>query len=315
MTPLPSWLSTGEPSPLPVAKRRWRRADYLTKTLADIQRIMAEDMLQTGVAARPGLLQPLEPRVKVAGTVLLLLAVALTVGIPALAAVHALLILVALASGIGLRAYLIRVWLPALIFAGLVVLPAIFSWVTPGDPLLFVYRGAEWRVGPLTLPADLAVTRQGFTAAAMVLLRSAASLGLVMLLVKTTRWPALTKAFQSLGVPAIFVMVLELTYRYLFLFLLLLADFLLGRRSRLIGGESARARLEWIGGTLAGFLRLAGEYSREIAAAMTARGFGGAGQTAPAVRPGPGEAAYLAAVIAICFILLGGINIGKHAGL
>ncbi len=309
MTHLPSWLSTGEPSPLPSAKRRWRRADYLAKTLADIQKIMAEDMLQTGVAARPGLLQPIEPRVKVVGLVMLLLAVALTASIPALAALHGLLILTALASGIGPKTYLLRVWLPALLFAGLVVLPAIFSWVTPGDPLIFVYRG-EWRLGPLALPADLAVTRQGLTAAVMVLLRSAASLGLVMLLVKTTRWPALTKAFQSLGVPAVFVLVLELTYRYLFLFLLLLADFLLGRRSRLVGGESPLDRLEWIGGTLAGFLRLAGEYSREIAAAMTARGFGGAAQPAPAVRPGPGEAVYLVAVIAICFILLGGINLG-----
>ncbi|HWQ61736.1 MAG TPA: hypothetical protein VN521_05455 [Negativicutes bacterium] len=57
MTELPTWLATGETCPLPAAKRRWRRADYLTKTLADIQKIMAEDMLQTGVAARPGLLQ------------------------------------------------------------------------------------------------------------------------------------------------------------------------------------------------------------------------------------------------------------------
>ncbi|MDT8902992.1 cobalt ECF transporter T component CbiQ [Anaeroselena agilis] len=312
MTSLPIWLTSGEPGPLPVAKRRWRRADYLTKTLAGIQEIMAEDMLQTGTAARRGLLQPVEPRVKIAGTVLLLLAAAITTSIPALAAVHGLLFLAALASGIGARDYLLRVWLPAGVFAGLVVLPAILSWVTPGDPLLYIYRGVEWRAGPLSLPADLAVTRQGLSAAAMVLLRSAASLGLVLLLVKTTRWPVLTKAFQSLGVPAVFVMVLELTYRYLFLFLLLLADFLLGRRSRLVGGESAVARLEWIGGTLAGFLRLAGEYSREIAAAMTARGYGGAGQKAPPVRPGPGEAVYLVTVITICFILLGGFHLGKY---
>jgi cobalt/nickel transport system permease protein len=305
MTPLPDWLATAETGPLLAARRRWRRADYLAKTLNDIQTIMAEDMLQTGVAARPGLLQPLEPRSKVLGTALLLLAVAATASLPALAAIHALLLAAALASGVGPRPYLLRTWLPALIFAGLVVLPAAFSWVTPGDPVLFVYRGP----GPAGLPADLAVTRQGLTAAAMVLLRSAASLGLVVLLVKTTRWPVLTKAIQALGVPAVFVMVLELTYRYLFLFLLLLADFLLGRRSRLVGGESARAKLEWIGGTLAGFLRLAGEYSREIAAAMTARGFGGPARSAPSARPGLGDAVYLAVVIAICLALVGGIHL------
>ncbi|HWQ61735.1 MAG TPA: CbiQ family ECF transporter T component, partial [Negativicutes bacterium] len=149
-----------------------------------------------------------------AAAVLLLLAVALTVSLSALAVFHGLLLLAALVSGIGPRPYLLRTWLPALIFAGLAVLPAIFSWVTPGTPLIVLYSGAEWRVGPLTLPAELAVTRQGLTSAAMVLLRAAASLGLVVLLVKTTRWPALTKALQSLGMPTVFVMVLELAYRY-----------------------------------------------------------------------------------------------------
>ncbi len=306
MTELPTWLASGETGPLPAAKHRWRRADYLTKTLADIQKIMAEDVLQTGIAARAGFLQACEPRVKVAGTALLLLAVALTASLSALAAVHGLLFLAALAAGIGPRPYLVRTWLPALIFAGLPVLPAVFSWVTPGEPLYIVHSGAVWQAGPLTLPAELAVTRQGLTAAAMVLLRAAASLGLVVLLVKTTRWPVLTKALQSLGIPAVFVMVLELAYRYLFLFLLLLADYLLGRRSRLVGGEKPLMKLAWIGGTLAGFLRLAGEYSQEIAAAMQARGFGGGSQAPLAQRPGWREAWFIAVITVICIGLVGG---------
>jgi len=315
MTAPPTWLATGEPGPLPEAKRRWRRADYLTKTLASIQKIMAEDMLQTGIAARSGFLQAHEPRVKVVVTVLLLLAVAATASLSVLAAFHGLLLLAALASGIGLRPYLVRTWLPALIFAGLVVLPAIFSWVTPGTPIVIIYDTGGWQAGPLTLPAELTVTRQGLTAAAMVLLRAAASLGLVVLLVKTTCWPALTKALQSLGIPAVFVMVLELAYRYLFLFMLLLTDYLLGRRSRLVGGETPRAGLEWIGGTLGGFLRLAGEYGQEIAAAMQARGFNGEIQALPVRRPGLRDAAVLALAASICFIMLGGARIGHINGI
>ena len=44
MIELPTWLAQGENGPLPAAKTRWGRADYLEKTLADIQKIMAEDM-------------------------------------------------------------------------------------------------------------------------------------------------------------------------------------------------------------------------------------------------------------------------------
>ena len=86
------------------------------------------------------------------------------------------------------------------------------------------------------------------------MLRSAASLGLVVLLVKSTRWALLTKAMGRLGVPNIFIMVLDLTYRYLFLFLLLFTDYLWGRKSRLVGVESNGEQLAWIGSALAGFL-------------------------------------------------------------
>lgn len=314
MTRLPAWLATGGPGPLPAARRRWGRADYLTKTLADIQRILAEDMHHAGTAARPGLLQGVEPRVKAAGLGLLLVATALTASLTALALFHGLLLAAALASGLGVRAYLARAWLPAAVFAGIVVIPAIFSWVTPGEPLIIIYQGAGWRLGPLSLPPDLAVTRQGLTAAATVLFRAAASLGLVALLVKTTRWPVLTKALQGLGIPAVFVTVLDLTYRYLFLFLLLLTDYLLGRRSRLVGREAAGSRLEWVGGTLAGFLRLAGEYSKEIAAAMQARGYSGENRQAVSARPGGRELAFLAVVVIIAISLAGGVHLGRITG-
>ena len=306
----PAWLVTGHTCPLPAPRLRWARADYLTKTLGDIQKIIAEDMHHAGTAARPGLLQPVEPRVKVAGLGLLLVAVALTASLTALALFHGLLFVVALACGIGARAYLARTVVPAAVFAGVAVLPAVFSWVTPGEPLFFVYQG----VGPLALPPDLAVTRQGLTAAVMVFGRAAASLGLVTLLVKTTRWPVITKALQSLGIPAVFVAVLDLTYRYLFLFLLLLTDYLLGRRSRLVGREAPVSRLEWVGGTLAGFLRMAGEYSKEIAAAMQARGYNGESRMTIAGRPGGREAVFLAAVLVIAVSLVGGIHFGRIFG-
>lgn len=307
MMELPTWLGQSGTSPLPIARKRWGRADYLEKTLTDIQRIMAEDMYQAGIAAGGGLLQAVEPRVKVVGLFLLLVAVAVTRSLSILAAVHLLVFLAALLSGIGGRDYLLRTWLPAAVFAGLVVLPATLSWVTPGEPLLIIYQGVARQIGPFVLPADLTITLQGIKAAAMVTLRAATSLGLVTILVKTTRWPILTKALQSLGLPGLFVMVLDLTYRYLFLFLLLVADYLLGRRSRLVGLETAGAKLSWIGGTLAGFLRMAGEYSREIAAAMQARGYDGENRLALEARIGFGDAGFLIIVLLIVFGLWGGI--------
>jgi cobalt/nickel transport system permease protein len=89
------------------------------------------------------------------------------------------------------------------------------------------------------------------------------------------RWTDITKALASLGLPAVLVAVLDMTYRYLYLFLLLFFEYILGRKSRLIGQEAHADKLSWIGGTIADFLRLTQEYSRDIHQAMLCRGFTG----------------------------------------
>lgn len=311
---LPQWLERTDNTALPAGSFRRGRADYLERTLNDIQKAMAADIDQTTTAARPGFLQGLNPQVKLAGIGLVLAAVALTGSLPALVAVHGLLFATAVLSDIGWKGYLTRVWLPASLFAGVAVLPGVFSWITPGQPLWLIYQGADWHLGPIALPAELAVTRQGLTAAGFVLLRSAASLGLVVLLVKTTRWPVLTKALGRLGLPGLFVMVLDLTYRYLFLFLLLLSDYLWGRRSRLVGAVGTGAKLAWIGGAIAGFLRMAGEYCKEISAAMQARGYDGGVYHVSASRVGPADVSFLAAAALVVALMLGGVQLVRIFG-
>lgn len=312
---LPVWLGQTDCTPLPVKKFRQGRADYLEKTLTDIQRVMAEDLYQTAAAARTGFLQNLNPQIKLVGIGLVLSAVALTGSLSALIVIHGLLLFTVLVSKIGIKAYLIRAWLPAALFSGVAVLPGIFSWITPGQPLLIIYQGAGWHLGSMVLPTELTVTRQGLTAAGQVLLRSAASLGLVVLLVKTTRWPVLTKALGRLGLPGLFVMVLDLAYRYLFLFLLLFSDYLWGRRSRLVGVERTGAKLAWIGGALAGFLRLAGEYSKEITAAMQARGYDGGNHHALAAGVRAADISFLAAAVLIVVFMLGGAQLVRIFGI
>ena len=125
---LPAWLATTEYRPLiRPSTRWWRRTDYLEKTLADIQQVMAEDMFQAGIATGDGWLQCIEPRVKALGVGMLLLAVALAPTLTILAIVHMLLLFTARLSGIGWTAYLKRVWLPALVFAGIAMLPGVIN--------------------------------------------------------------------------------------------------------------------------------------------------------------------------------------------
>jgi len=312
---LPAWLGSTEHRPLIAPPTRWwRRTDYLAKTLTDIQQVMAEDMFQGKIATGEGWLQRVEPRVKVLGGSMLLLTVAVAPSLPSLIMVHMVLLITARLSDIGWVAYLKRVWLPALVFAGLVVLPGIINWVTPGEAVVIIYKNMAWHVGSFGLPTELSITRQGMVAAGFVLLRASASLGLVVLLVKTTRWPVLTKALGSIGLPVVFVMVLDLTYRYLFLFLLLLSEYLLGRKSRLVGKEKASGGVVWIASALAGFFRMLWQYSQEINVAMVARGFTGDNHQTLSARPAVRDAWFLLLIIMICIGVWGGTRFAEQIG-
>lgn len=304
---LPVWLAVTEERPLPTpAKGWWRRTDYLEKTLADIQQVMAEDMFQARIAGAAGWLQGIEPRVKVVGVFLLLLAVGMASSLVKLLIIQVLLLATAWLSNISWTAYLKRVWLPALLFTGIAMLPGIINWITPGETVLVVYQGLSWHIGTFSLPGELTITKQGLAAACFVLLRATASLGLVVLLVKTTHWSQLTKALNSMGLPVVFVLVLDLTYRYLFLFLLLLSEYLLGRRSRLVAVEKPSSRLVWIGSALAGFFRMLWQYSHEINIAMIARGFTGENYHSVANRPVIRDFYFLIIAVIVAISVWGG---------
>jgi cobalt/nickel transport system permease protein len=313
---IPAWLATtAEFTQLPTAAVRYHRPDYLEKTLGDIQRAMAEDMYQATMDAQKGFLQQLNPVAKLAGVAFFILSVLLAKSIPFLVVAHGLIVLLALVSGIKLKAFLLRTWLPVALFSGIVLVPGMFSFVTPGESLVTIYHGASVHLGGLALPSEMSITRQGVAAAAYVMLRSAASLGLVVLLVKTTRWAILTKAMGRLGIPCVVVMVLDLTYRYLFLFLLLLTDFLLGKRSRLVGVERSKAKLVWIGSVMAGFLGLCGEYSKGVTAAMLARGYSGENLQSIDSRFGLVDACFLVGAVLSLAIVVGGEWIGYIPGI
>lgn len=308
-TNIPVWLRQNDIIALPDAVSPKRKADYLHKTLADIQHVLAEDMYAASVARKQGVLQRLDPCVKVLGLLVLIVCAALSRDLPALVMLNVFLAVLAFISGIRPGAYFYRVWLPTLMFVGITMLPALFSWITPGEPVLVLWRGLQVSVGRFALPENLSITRQGSLAAAFVICRAAASLGLVTLLVKTTPWTLITKAIHKLGVPELLVMVLDVTYRYLFLFLFLLSDYLLGRRSRLVGVESSRGKLYWVGGTIAGFFRISMEYSREVAYALQCRGYrpGAIGKTAICLTWQ--EALFLAIIALLGLGMLGGIGI------
>ncbi|MBI2864252.1 MAG: cobalt ECF transporter T component CbiQ [Chloroflexi bacterium] len=267
----------GEWALAPVKKAgRGTGSRFVEGTLAGIARTIQDAVFYEELAQRPGLLQNLDPRVRLVGLLALILAVSLAQHIPTLIVFYLVALALALLSRIPAGFFVKRVWLFMPFFTGVVALPVIFNFVTPGRPVVrLLDLGSPWSFAFLSLPREIALTEQGLKTALTLILRVGDSVSLAVLLVTTSRWAHLLKALRVFRVPQVFVLILAMTYRYVFVLLQITSAMLLARKSRTMGhlrGADHRRGLGASGGTL-----LAKSYhlSDEIYSAMLSRGFAG----------------------------------------
>jgi cobalt/nickel transport system permease protein len=241
--------------------KRAARRGFVERTIDLLLTAMERAQAAERSAAGGGLLQRLDPRVKVVGLLGLVAAVVLARNAATIGSLFAVGLVLAVASRVRLSTLAAGVWIQAFVFTGAIALPALV--LTPGDPVLSA---------PL-LPWP--VTVQGLKAAGYLLLRveSAATLG--YLLIVTTPWTHVLKALRVLRVPLVVVVVLGMTYRYILLMLETAHDMFEAHRARAVtpprGAEGARQAV----GSAAVLLSKTMGLSDEVYLAMQARGFRG----------------------------------------
>ena len=213
------------------------------------------------IARQDGLLQRLDPRVKLVGLTGLLVAATLSRRLSVIVAIFAVGLLLAALSNVPLKTLLKRGWIGALLFSGFIAAPAVF--ITPGD---IVYR----------LPLlGFPITWAGLKSAALLIARAETAVTLSLLLALCTAWAHALKALRAVGAPAPLVVILGMTYRYIFLLLGAAREMVEARQSRSVGAmepsDERRYAIAAIGVLLGKSLRL----SNEVHLAMLARGFRG----------------------------------------
>lgn len=295
----PDWLMRPELGLCPcgcIGKRR--KGSFLDKTLGGAASVMRQAMFADDVAARDGLLQRVDARVKVVTIVGLLVVAAFVRHVPTLLALYAAALGLAAASRISLSFFIKRVWLFVPIFTGIVVVPAAFSFITPGD---IVVPLGTWFGTPVGF------TAQGLTAAALIVTRVAVSISLVVLLTLTTPWTRLLGALRSLFVPRMFVMVLGMAYRYVFHLLTSVTDMYTARKARIVAASTdtagGRRFVAATGGALFG---KAHALSEEVHLAMVSRGYVGDVRTLEATRLTAADVLWFLATVAAAGVILGG---------
>jgi cobalt/nickel transport system permease protein len=250
---------TVDSPPKPAAHAR-RHHSFIERTLSDVSHAFEQSLFAEEIARRPGLLQSLDPRVKVLSLLALLIAVGLSRNLLVIAGLYLVALILARLSYVPMGFFVKRVWLFMPFFTGIIALPAFF--ITPGPPLV-------------QLPFGLVITRTGAQAALFLLMRVSTSVSFGILLILTTPWNTVLKALGVLRVPDEFILILGMTYRYIYLLLHTANDMFLSRQSRVIsrlsGSEERRIIAASVGTLLSKSLHL----SSEVYLAMQSRGFRG----------------------------------------
>lgn len=239
---------------------------FLERTLAGFADTLEQSLFAEEIARQDGLLQRVDPRVKLLGALALLIAVSFSRSLPVIVALYLVTLPIAALSRVPLGFYLKRVWVFMPFFTGLVALPALFNVFTPGPALVTLIQ----------LPSfTLAITLPGVVTAAFLILRVGASVSMTVLLILTTRWAVLLRSLRVLRMPQTFVLILGMTYRYIYVLLHTANDMFLARKSRLVGRMSGAEDRRWLTASMGTLLAKSYDLSDQVYLAMQSRGFRG----------------------------------------
>lgn len=296
----PSWLMRSEPahSPCEPAGKR-RKGSFVEKTVGGTSELMRRAIFNEDAARQPGLLQHLDPRTKIVTLFGLLVVAAFITQIPMLLAMYAGTLALAVASRLSISFFVKRVWLFIPIFTLVIVLPAAFSFVTPGRVVVPLWTWNGHAAG---------LTAQGLQSAGLIVCRVTVSISLVVLLTFSTRWMDLLAGLRALRLPSILVLIVGMAYRYLFLLLNSVTDMYLARRARSVGNErkdTAGGR-RFVAASAGALFGKASALSEEVHQAMVARGYSGDPRTLRAFRLRTADGLFALGAAATTVLVIGG---------
>ncbi len=230
----------------------------------ELLKVLGESLHIEKYASRNGLLQIIDPRVKLIGFTGIIILTVLMQNLLQFGILILILTSLTIASRIPLRAFFGR-QLMGVISSIIIIIPLPF--ITPGTAIVTI------PIGPLLIW----ITSEGLYHAGIFVMRIWVCVAALSLLTLSTRFSVLLHAMQRLRIPRLFISLTALTYRYIFLFSDEAYRMGLAREARTVKKERIVRFRTWrtissMIGTL--FIR-AYERGEKVYQTMLARGFTG----------------------------------------
>jgi len=268
---------------------------FLEETAREVLEFTTDAVFSERYAREKGVLQRIDPRLKVISLVVLVATVVSLQNLKLIVAFYALALILAVLSNLPVKEFTKRVWVFVPIFTGIIAIPSIF--MIPGEVAF-------------KLPLGLTATWEGIHWAVLFTVRVATAVSYAVLFTMTSRWNEIISALASFRIPGMVITIATLTYRYIFLLSKLLLDSMHARRARLAGElgmvESWKEAGKHIGAT---FIK-ANSLGEDIYYAMLSRGYSNEVQPIREFQFGGIDyafSAFTAIVIALAIVLTRGL--------
>ncbi len=222
-------------------KRHHLKNLFIEHSLKNVLDFFREAVFSEEIARSRGLLQLLSPKVKIIILVACLIMTVFARSVGFLLALYLVTILLALSSGINIIFFLKRVWFFIPIFTLFIAIPAVFM--------------------------------EGWHSAVLFVMRVTTCVSFAIVFTITTSHDRLIKSLRSVGLPPVFVDVLDMTQRYLFLFMKVFEEMHLSLKSRLVKDLGPKRSRRWIASRIAFLFRRSLKMSEDVYMAMLARGY------------------------------------------
>ena len=308
---IPDWMEKN-PGYADLAVSGRRSHSFLGKSIRHMKKTISEELVTEYYAKSRGLLQGIDPRVKLISAVSLIILAGITRSISVLLGLWAITILLMFCSGLPVFTLQKRIWGLLPLFSLLVALPGMFNLITDGSPWLVLHQFKQPVVWlGIHLPDSIFITKQGLLAGIFLFLRVGISVSLGVLLTITTPINKLLKSLRIIGVPVLFVMIIEMSYRYLSMLLNISIEMFEARHVRTVGKISLGTQRAQLGSSIAALFARSMAVSEEVYQAMTARCYTGEAVIADNMKLGRFDlAAIVLVVIIITSALMGGPYVG-----
>jgi len=242
-----------------------KKNSFIERSILSAVSFLKEAVLCEEHAVRGGFLQSLDPRIK---TVTFMLFILTAVSLKAAAPVgwlYLICLILAVCSNVPIGFFILRTWVFIPLFSLFIAIPALFSAVTPGEPVCEFF----------ILGIKLIITRPGLDGAILFVTRIATSVSLVVLLSLTTRHAELLKVLRGLGVPKVFVLTVSMCYRYLYLFAVMVENIFTAVKSRVGVVVHYKRGQQIVAWNLANMWNRAYRMNEDVYNAMLSRGYTG----------------------------------------